>query len=63
MSSHRHQTGSEEFVIDTTTVLQMAEDLDMDNEHETEVETWHTCSIFKCFKTWQNMELKEFVFH
>ena len=36
---YRHQTGSEEFEIDTTTVLQMAGDLDMENEHETGVET------------------------
>ena len=30
-----HHTGSEELEIDTNTVLQMAGDLDMENEHET----------------------------
>ena len=39
MSSYRHETGSEEHEIDTDAVLQVVEDLDMDNEHETGVET------------------------
>ena len=45
-----HQTGYEEFEVDTTTVLQMAEDLDMENEHETGVETFQR--IFRELKTW-----------
>ena len=37
----------------TTTVLQMVEDLDMENEHETGVETWHRSSSV------EKMEMKE----
>ena len=50
---------SEDFEIDTDTVLQMAEDLDMENEHETGFETLHRMSRVK---TWLNMELKELDF-
>ena len=48
LSSFRHERGSEELEIDT--VLLMVEDLDMDNEHETGVETWH--SYLQVLKTW-----------
>ena len=44
-SSYKHEPGSEELEIVPDTVLQMVEDLDMDNEHATGDETWH--SIFK----------------
>ena len=40
---------SGEFEIDADTVLQMVEDLDMDNEHETGVETCHSI-IFRFSK-------------